>query len=128
MFEGKRCKDKLGYTYSYVLDNHAIPRDMYIGHGITDLKIEDPPAFPKVMMVWNGLSTVKVKRVVFAKIDKGYLAWKFAETFEQAKLERDATTWDCAEDIPLELPKKEVTLQEIADMMGIPVEQLRIKE
>lgn len=84
------------------------------------------PLPEKVMNVWNDGGT-KDPRVVFGKKNGEYLAWRAAETIEDAKSEIFCSRWDNAEEIEEE-EIKEVSMEDVAKAMNIPVDKLRIKK
>lgn len=88
-------------------------------------QMESP--YPKVMWVWDTDKSRAQKRVVFMEKCGGYLAWASAETLEEAEGMAAAILWNHAKDIE-EPTIKEVTLEEVAQAMGISVEQLRIRK
>ena len=80
--------------------------------------------YPKVMEVSNyGMDWHK--RVVFAEKGGRFIAWANAETFEEAEDEKDTYTWEHAREVQ---EPREISIQEIADKFGIPVEEVRIKK
>lgn len=80
--------------------------------------------YPKVMevsidgMEWH-------KRVVFAEKGGMFIAWAHAETFEEAEEQTDTYAWKYAREVQ---EPREISIQEIADKFGIPVEEVRIKK
>ena len=84
--------------------------------------------YPKVMWVWDE-GEDKKKRVVFMEKNGQYLAWTNAETIEESEKEIETVCWDYAEDIePEPLPEIHLTMEEIAELKGCKVGQLRIKD
>ena len=81
-------------------------------------------SFPRVMLVsddgnaWN-------KRVVFMKKCNRFLAWVSAETIEESESSYETYTWYYAKELP---EKVELTKAEIAEKLGISVDQLVIKD
>ena len=89
------------------------------------------PIYPKVMMVSDTPITNVNQgkaRVVFAKKCNKYITWSEATNIEAAKQSTSTSTWDYAVDITPEPVYKEVTLEEIAQAMNIPLDKLRIKK
>jgi hypothetical protein len=85
-----------------------------------------PDFEPRWMMVssdgerWN-------KRFVFMVKNSNFYAWIDAETDEQVLIKTSIHIWNYAKEI--EEPKStEFTMQEIADKLGVPVKQLKIKK
>jgi hypothetical protein len=85
------------------------------------------PLPEKVMNVWNDCNENKYPRVVFGKKNGEYFAWGRAKTIEEAKNEKFPSIWDYAEEIEEE-EIKEVSMEEVAKAMNIPVDKLRIKK
>lgn len=80
--------------------------------------------YPKVMEVsYSGFKWYK--RVVLAKKGEMFIAWMNAETLEEAEDEKDVRTWYLAREVQ---EHREISIQEIADKFGIPVEEVRIKK
>lgn len=79
------------------------------------IELPEEKNYPRVMMV----SANKVewrKRVVLMKKNGIYLAWRNAETMEEAEIEIDLSAWDYAKDI--EEPKEfTITLSDINSKM-----------
>jgi hypothetical protein len=89
------------------------------------------PKYPRVMMVSLDPITEKNKgyqRVVFMEKCGKFIAWNFAETIEDSETVADTTTWIYAADIPHPSDIKEVTLEQVAEAMNIPVDKLRIRQ
>ena len=64
------------------------------------------------------------ERVVFMEKNGGFLAWGFAETFEEAEKSTSTTFWKYAKEIePIQ-----VTLEEIANWKRVHKEQIIIKQ
>lgn len=80
--------------------------------------------YPKVMEVSDN-RIEWCKRVVFAEKKGRFIAWALAETFEKAEDEVCTHDWGYAREVQ---EHREISLQEIADKFGIPVEEVRIKK
>lgn len=80
--------------------------------------------YPKVMEV-SDCGMEWYKRVVFAEKNGKFIAWLNAKNFKEAKYETSTHVWDYAREIQ---EPREISLQEIADKFGIPVEEVRIKK
>jgi len=92
-------------------------------------KGEEPNiAFPvgKLMEVSDS-GTTWTTRVVFGVKNGKYLTWFHAETLEEAAKTSEVITWLQAREIQ-EPQLIEVTLEEIAQLKGCTIEQLRIKD
>ena len=86
--------------------------------------IEEEKTFPRVMLVSDdGYSWCK--RVVFMKKCDRFLSWVNAETIEVSESIYDTTSWRYAKELP---EKVELTKSEIAEKLGISIEQLVIKD
>lgn len=99
-----------------------------------DLFFERYPknVYPKVMLVsdfeYDDLKKWNTRVVFMEKLGR-YYAWSCATTIEEAKKEPDVTLWKYAKDLPEVVePVKEYTLEEIAKVLGKPVESIRIKK
>ena len=89
---------------------------------IIELPEEKP--FPRVMLVsYDGEAWYK--RVVFMKKCDMFLSWDNAETIESAEWTYRVAAWRYAKDLP---EKVELTKAEIAERLGISVDQLVIKD
>ena len=78
--------------------------------------LEKNDKFPKVMLVSTSpISPSALKRVVIQEVNGGYLAWKKAETLEEARKATEAVWWQYAEDIR-EVP--EYTMKELQEKIG----------
>ena len=86
--------------------------------------------FPKVMKVWNS-DEKPITRVVIGinPLNNKYLAITRVETIKEARDNKylGVAEWDYIEDI-IENPIIELSLQDIANRLNIPVEQIRIKD
>ena len=90
---------------------------------IIELPKEESP-FPRVMLVsYDG--EVWYKRVVFMKKCNMFLSWDNAETIESAEWTYRVAAWRYAKELP---EKVELTKAEIAERLGISVDQLVIKD
>lgn len=88
-------------------------------------------SYPKLMMVSDTPITEVDpgrKRVVFMEKCGKYLAWNCASTFEDAKKSIELIPWKYAKDIEPEPEFIEVTLEDVAKSMNIPLDKLRIKK
>lgn len=87
--------------------------------------------FPKVMKVYDK-DGITCKRIVIGRnpFNNKYIAINDALTIEEAKHNNflGISTWEYAEDIVEEKPIIELSLQDIANKLNIPVEQIRIKD
>lgn len=81
--------------------------------------------YPKLMLVWDGCENNAVVRTVLGKFDKWYLAVS-ADRIEDLDPNERPLTWNHAKDIkkPEEV---HISMQEIAQLKGCSVDQLRIK-
>lgn len=80
--------------------------------------------YPKVMEVSNSGVEWR-KRVVFTEKVGRFIAWAQAESFEEAEDEIGTYDWKYAREVQ---EPREISIQEIADKFGIPVEEVRIKK
>ena len=79
--------------------------------------------YPRVMVVSDDKISWS-KRVVFMEKMGRYVAWRGAETLEDAEKEKEIIFWNYAKEIePIE-----VTLEEIAEWKGVSKEQIIIKQ
>ena len=69
------------------------------------------------------------KRVVFMEKTNKFIAWKSAETFEEAEVEYEAFGWKYAKDIE-EFNIVELTFKDISEGKGVGIDPslIRIKE
>ena len=86
---------------------------------------KEEKSFPRVMLVSNGGGNEWRKRVVFMKKCNRYLAWNKAETIEESESVYEVIPWRYAKELP---EKVELTKAEIAERLGISVDQLVIKD
>ena len=87
------------------------------------IELPEERAYPRVMLVSDNKMTWG-KRVVFMEKKEGFLAWAYAETFEEAEESTSTTFWKYAKEIePIQ-----VTLEEIAKWKGVHKEQIIIKK
>lgn len=80
--------------------------------------------YPKIMEV-SDCGKKWLKRVVFMEKGGRFIAWSGAETFEEAEDVTSPYDWEYAREVQ---EPREISIQEIANKFGIPVEELRIKE
>lgn len=108
----------------------AIHESIVLNEGYKILTLPEAKAliseYPKVMWVWDYDENKAFKRVVFMEKNNHYLAWVNVKTIKDAEKEIMVTAWRNAKDIEHEVI--EVTLEEIAELKGCFVDQLRIKE
>ena len=88
------------------------------------IELPEERAYPRVMLVSDDKKNWDNRRVVFMEKCGGFLAWRNAETFEEAKNEKDSCFWKYAK----EFEPVEVTLEEIAEWKGTIKEQIIIKQ
>ena len=90
--------------------------------------IKLPLTFPRIMYVSSNRSGNKFKRVVIANKKDKYIAWKSAESIEEAKEEIYTVAWNNAEEIEEieEIETVEITLEEIAKLKGVSVDKIKI--
>ena len=87
------------------------------------IELPEERAYPRVMLVSDDKNTWS-KRVVLMEKNGGFLAWGFAETFEEAEKIASTTFWKYAKEIePIQ-----VTLEEIAKWKRVHKEQIIIKQ
>ena len=87
------------------------------------IELPEERAYPRVMLVSDDKMTWG-KRVVFMEKEEGFLAWAYAETFEEAEKSTSTTFWKYAKEIePIQ-----VTLEDIAEWKGTIKEQIIIKQ
>ena len=87
------------------------------------IELPKEKTYPRVMLVRNEKKDW-AKRVVFMEKNGWFLAWKDAETLEEAENATDTWFWNYAKEIePIE-----VTLEEIAKWKGTIKEQIIIKK
>ena len=87
------------------------------------IELPEEKTYPRVMLVSDDKMTWG-KRVVFMEKKEGFLAWKYAETLEEAEKIEGTSFWKYTK----ELEYIEVTLEEIAKWKGIHKEQIIIKK
>ena len=83
------------------------------------IELPEEKEYPKVMMVSNSPITIGNKgkqRVVFMEKNGCYLAWKYAETLEDAENEMEINTWEYAVNVPKENPKKTEMLKRVEEL------------
>lgn len=118
---------KVSYMYgkiftSYEIDGKDLTRS--INPILSHTEYSAQSKYPKVMEVSpNG--RVWFKRVVFAEKMGRFIAWSNAETFEEAEDEISTCAWYHVREVQ---EPREISIQEIADKFGIPVEEVRIKK
>lgn len=77
----------------------------------------------------NGKSEGYVEqRVVFGKKKGRWLAWMNGKDIQEAKKELSVITWKYAREITPEPEPIELTIQEVAEKLGIDPKRLRIKK
>lgn len=81
------------------------------------------PKYPKVMMV-SDTGTSWCKAVVFMEKCGKYLAWRDAETIEDAERETIVYNWDLAKEVEIE--PIIITMQQIAEKFGVDISQIKI--
>lgn len=87
------------------------------------IELPEEKTYPRVMLVSDDERNWR-KRVVFMKKIGCYVAWRWAETLEDAEKEKEIVFWNYAKEIePIE-----VTLEEIAEWKGVSKEQIIIKQ
>ena len=87
------------------------------------IELPEERNYPRVMLV-SADNKNWGKRVVLMEKKRGFLAWEFAETLEEAKEIVVTNFWRYAKEIePIE-----VTLEEIAEWKGAIKEQIIIKK
>ena len=87
------------------------------------IELPEEKTYPRVMLVSDDKIDWK-KRVVFMEKKEGFLAWKYAETLEEAEKIEGTSFWKYTK----ELEYIEVTLEEIAKWKGVHKEQIIIKQ
>lgn len=104
---GSNCQND-GNSYIYYgvdnkgyFDNRCLRQITNIGAKILTLEeantLVSEKQFPRVMLVAsNNNITTSCKRVIFMKKNDKYIAWKNAETLEEAENVTDATAWNYA--------------------------------
>ena len=90
---------------------------------IIELPKEEKP-FPRIMLVSDDGDSWS-KRVVFMKKCDRYLAWCRSETIEGSEYTCLVSDWSYAKELP---EKVELTKSEIAEKLGISIDQLVIKD
>ena len=93
-------------------------------HKAEIIELPEENSFPRVMLV-SDVKHEWYKRVVFMKKNDRYLAWNNAETIEDAECTYRVASWRYAKELP---EKVELTKSEIAERLGISVDQLVIKD
>lgn len=97
-----------------------------------DLVLSSPSEYPKVMEVSNGEKTKYtpnlkwLKRVVIAENDKGFIAYDAAETLEQSKYSTAGVMWKFAREVQSEPERVKLTIQDIADKLGVDAKLIDI--
>lgn len=88
------------------------------------IELPEEKTYPRVMLVSDDNINWDNQRVVFMEKCGGFLAWKDAETLEEAENETDTIFWEYAKELePLPV---EVSLEEIAKWRGVRPEQIII--
>jgi hypothetical protein len=82
--------------------------------------------YPKVMWVWDALSQIPKKRVVFAEKCGMYISWYRAETLEDSENQTQTNEWAYAKDIEPEFEIKQFTLDDIAKILQFPKDKFKI--
>lgn len=94
--------------------------------GAEIITLPEEKAFPREMLVSdrNSISTAE-QRVVIAHKCGVYISWKFAKTIAEAENATGTCAWKYAWELE-EAPIYELTKQEIANRLGLPVDRLSI--
>ena len=118
----KMIGDDIGYYYGVINGEFDIWSDDEIRrYNVEIIELPAERTYPRVMLVSADKKTWG-KRVVFMEKRGGFLAWGYAETFEEAEKSKCAIFWKYAKEIEL----VEVTLEEIAKWKGVSKEQIII--
>ena len=93
-------------------------------NGAEIIELPEENSFPRVMLVSCDGNSWK-RRVVFMKKCNRYVAWVNAETIEESESIYEVISWRYAKELP---EKVELTKSEIAERLGISIDQLVIKD
>ena len=116
--------DNIGYYYGIINGRFGFwTIDKLRRYNAQIIELPEEKTYPRVMLVSDDNKNWS-KRVVFMEKCGGFLAWVDAETFEEAKNEKDSCFWKYAK----EFEPVEVTLEEIAEWKGTSKEQIIIKK
>ena len=95
-----------------------------IKHNAEIIELHEEKTYPRVMLVSDDKIKWDNQRVVFMEKCGGFLAWKGAETLQEAENETSTIFWKYAKEIePIE-----VTLEEIAEWKKVSKELIIIKQ
>lgn len=121
---------KVSYMYgktfmSYSIDGKDASKNINPILSHTEYSIHSTQSeYSKVMEVSDDGKNWK-RRVVFKEKQGKFLAWAGIETLEEVEDMVEVTSWNFAREIQ---EPREISIQEIADKFGIPVEEVRIKK
>lgn len=91
----------------------------------TSIELPDPFIYPKIMMVSNYRDFEGAeKRVVFMEKQGSFLAWNYAETFEESEKILETSVWKYAKDLSEINSQKELLLSK-ADELITKAEELK---
>ena len=121
---GMNAGDSIGYYYGIINGRFFFwTIDEIRGHNAEIIELPEEKTYPRVMLVRNEKKDW-VKRVVFMEKNGWFLAWKDAETLEEAEKSTTTTFWKYAKEIePIQ-----VTLEEIAKWKKVSKELIIIKQ
>ena len=117
--------DSIGYYYGIMNGFFDVWTTVEVRQDNAEIiELPEEKTYPRVMLVSNNNANWDNRRVVFMEKCGGFLAWKHAETLEEAENEKYTTCWRYAKEIePIE-----VTMEEIAEWKGVSKEQIKIKQ
>lgn len=81
--------------------------------------------YPKVMEVSDG-GEDWIQRVVIAKNSAGFIVYAHTETLEEADTAKETSMWKFAREIQPEPKRVKLTIQEIADKIGVDAKLIDI--
>ena len=121
------------YNYSRDLEEHWI-KCTKLKEALGEEKYKEylknkPLEFPRVMEVSDDPDfDTSYRRVVITQNRNIFVAWNYVEPIEDIDQAYGTTCWKYAREIPQELPKVELTIEEIATKLGYKPEQILIKD
>ena len=82
------------------------------------IELPEEKTYPRVMLVSDDDTDRGNPRVVFMEKCGGFLAWKDAETMEDAENETSTIFWNCAKDLPKINTQKELLLSKANELIA----------
>lgn len=107
-----------GFDWADTIEGHYFWNDVINVDFNLFFKMYPKSKYPKVMYVCNDKERRTFKRVVIARIDRGYVAIKDATTLEEAAKSIELTVWKYVEDVKSQKELKNIELEIINLMMN----------